>query len=124
MNLSATCKMRGSCELVICPKVGVPRVRPRPDAPACKLGNEIPGRMLLVTLKASARNSSAPRSRMRNSLENAVSNCQNPGPGILLRPVVLNVPKAGEVKAAGLIQQLGAGPGLAHNGFCNTWTGR
>ena len=43
--------------------------------------------MLLVKLKASARNSNAPRSRMRNSLENAVSNCQNPGPGMLLRPV-------------------------------------
>src|SRR5579859_1408410 len=123
MNLSANCRMRGSSALVIWPKVGVPKVRPSPDAPACKLGNEIPGCMLLVTLKASARTSNLPRSPTLNSRENAVSNVQNLGPGMLLRPIGLSEPNAGEAKPAGLIQQLGAGPGLAHNVFCDTWTG-
>src|SRR5215470_5492816 len=124
VNLSASWRIRGSSALVIWPNVGVPKVRPRPEAPAAKLGNEMPGRMLLVTLKAWAVNSSIWPSRMRNSLETAESKLKNDGPGIFMRPVALSVPSAGVAKAAGLIQQLGAGPGLGHNGFCNTWTGR
>src|SRR5437868_4543469 len=43
---------------------------------------------------------------------------------MLLRPIGLSVPNAGEAKAAGLIQQLGAGPGLGHSASCITCTGR
>src|SRR5258706_9637565 len=116
--------IRGSSALVTVPNVGVPTVKPSPDAPACNEGSEMPGRMLLVTLKASARNSSVPISRMRNSRETAVSNCQNAAPGMFIRPIGLSVPIAGVANAAGLIQQLGAGPGFAQRGFCEIWTGR
>src|SRR5579871_755743 len=121
----ANCKMRGSSALVIWPKVGEPNVRLTPEAPATRLGSEMPGRMLLVTFKASARNSTdSRRSPKRNSRESAVPNCQNRGPGTLLRAMGLNVPRAGDWNAAGLIQQLGEGPGLEHRVFCRTWTGR
>jgi hypothetical protein len=41
---------------------------------------------------------------------------------MVLRPIGLNVPKAGDWKALGLIQQLELG--FSHKGLANTWIGR
>src|SRR5271157_4828391 len=107
--------MRGSSAVVMLPNVAVPNVVPMPEPPAAKPvepGAEgMPARKLLVRLKASARNSTVCFSRMRIDLAIARSICQNAGPGMLFLPTPLNVPSAGVAKAAGLIQQLGGGPG-------------
>src|SRR5579862_6768327 len=95
LNFSASCMILGSSALVIWPKVGVPKVVLTPEAPAARLGREIPARKLLVTLKASARNCSVYRSRIANSRWTDVSMLKNEGPGILSRPVALSVPRGG-----------------------------
>src|SRR5665213_229423 len=107
--------MRGSSVLMMVPNPGVPYVRLRPVEPARRLGGDRPALMLLVRLKASARNSSVYPSRIVTTREAAISNCQNAGAFTLLRPRLPKVPAAGAENAAGLIQQLGFG--LAHNEF-------
>src|SRR6202030_4233854 len=112
-NSIANCIMRGSSELVTVPNPAVPKVRLRPEAPACRLGGEIPARWLLVRLKASPRTSRLQPSRTLNTREAAMSNCQNIGPRIVSRLRLPKVPGVGLANAPGLIQQVGLG--LAHN---------
>src|SRR5207248_4824990 len=66
---NANCMILGSREVLICPKVGVPKI---------VLG--FPGRKLFVTLYASARNSAVCAPRIRNIFDNAASNSHVPGP--------------------------------------------
>src|SRR5579864_2610212 len=112
-NFIANCIMRGSSELVTVPNPGVPKVRLTPEAPACRLGGEIPARWLLVRLKASPRTSSVYPSRILNTRDSAMSNCQNIGPLMASRLRLPKVPGAGLANAFGLIQQFGVG--FAHN---------
>src|SRR5579871_6583087 len=113
--------MRGSSALVILPKLAAPNVVTRPDPPDVKAGGAMPARKLLVTLKASARNSRVCRSVIAKIRPTAVSIWKKDGPGTLSRPIGLSVPGAGFAKAAGLIQQFG--PGFAHNGLPKIWSG-
>src|SRR5262245_66114150 len=80
----------GSLDVVITPKVL-----------ALKFVAGSPGRRLLVTLKASARTSSLWVSRSWKARERAISNCQVPGPCILLGPMFPYRPLAGCVNARG-----------------------
>src|SRR6266478_2694072 len=57
---------------------------------------------LLVTLNASARNSSLFISRIWNVLETERSNCHEPGPFMLPVPAFPNVPNPGDANAAEL----------------------
>src|SRR5215510_10984511 len=61
----------------------------------------LPGRKLLVTLYASARNSRLWFSRNANTRERAISNCQVPGAAILRRPRFPRLPSAGNTNAVG-----------------------
>ena len=76
--------MRGSRDETICPKL-----------PALELTIGGPFRTPLSRLKASARTCRYWRSRIRNSLVSAASNCQKPGPRTLAVPMLPNVPDAG-----------------------------
>ena len=57
---------------------------------------------LLVTLNASARNSSLFISRIWNVLERERSNCHEPGPFMLPMPTFPNVPNVGDANAVEL----------------------
>src|SRR5438093_5361521 len=99
----------GSWAVRICPNCGLFRAVVTRGIPGP------PARKLLVRLNASARTSTVLPSLTRKMRDNAMSIYQNPGPGMLERPELPSVPRAGCANAAGLIQH--DGQGSSHSGF-------
>src|SRR5262245_48632944 len=110
---SANCRILGSSALRILPKLD-----------DLRYVSIAPGRKLLVTLNASARNSILCVSRKRNTRARAISNCHDVGSESVARPRFPRVPKAGIANAAGFRYCVPGRPDLSRYTFGRITSGR